>query len=70
MAQRALYPASPHLEFREFIRRIPGSQSFEWIRNNTPEDAYFALGPDYMHRPDEDVTASAPWPCAARWPTT
>ncbi len=54
LAQRALYPASPHLEFSGIHSSNPWLQSFEWIRNNTPEDAYFALGPDYLHRPGED----------------
>jgi hypothetical protein len=54
LAQRALFPATPHLE-------LPGTQvsnqwmeSFEWIRDNTPENAYFVLGPSYLHRPGED----------------
>ena len=29
-------------------------QAFKWVRRNTPEDAYFALGPRYMARPGED----------------
>jgi hypothetical protein len=54
MAQRALFPATPHLELPGIHSSNPWVKSFEWIRNNTPEDAYFALGPEYMHRPDED----------------
>lgn len=54
MAQRALYPASPHLELPGVHSSNPWLQSFEWIRNNTPEDAYFALGPEYTHRPGDD----------------
>lgn len=54
LAQRALYPASPHLELPGIHSSNPWLQSFKWIRNNTPEDAYFALGPNYMHRPGED----------------
>jgi hypothetical protein len=54
LAQRALYPASPHLELPGVHSSNPWLQSFEWIRNNTPENAYFVLGPDYMHRPGED----------------
>jgi hypothetical protein len=54
LAQRALYPASPHLELPGIHSSNPWLQSFKWIRNNTPEDAYFALGPDYLHRPGED----------------
>lgn len=54
-AQRALFPASRHLE-------VPGRppanrwlQAFAWIRINTPKDAYFALGPDYLTQPGEDM---------------
>jgi hypothetical protein len=54
MAQRTLYPASPHLELPGIRSSNPWLESFEWIRKNTPEDAYFALGPDYLHRPGED----------------
>jgi hypothetical protein len=54
LAQRALYPASPHLELPGIHSSNPWLTAFEWIRKNTPEDAYFALGPDYMHRPGED----------------
>jgi hypothetical protein len=54
VAQRALYPASPHLELPGIHSSNPWLESFEWIRNNTPEDAYFALGPDYTRLPGED----------------
>jgi len=55
LAQRALYPASPHLELPGVHSSSPWLQAFRWIRNNTPEDAYFALGPDYLSRPGEDT---------------
>jgi hypothetical protein len=29
-------------------------QAFEWIRTNTPEDAYFAMNPLAMQMPGED----------------
>ena len=29
-------------------------QAFDWIKHNTPEDAYFALDPNYMAAPGED----------------
>jgi hypothetical protein len=29
-------------------------QAFEWVRDNTPPDAIFALDPHYMHIPGED----------------
>jgi hypothetical protein len=54
LAQRATYPASPHLELPGMHPSNAWLASFEWIRENTPEDAYFALGPDYLARPGED----------------
>ncbi len=52
--QLMLYPSSPHLELPGVRSSNPWLQAFAWVRNNTPEDAYFALGPDYLHRPGED----------------
>lgn len=52
--QRATYPASPHLELPGMHSSNPWLEAFAWIRRNTPQDAYFAIGPDYLHRPDED----------------
>jgi hypothetical protein len=54
VVQLMLYPASPHLELPGVRSSNPWLQAFAWVRNNTPEDAYFALGPDYLHRPGED----------------
>jgi hypothetical protein len=53
-AERQGSPATPHLELPG---RAPGNawvQAFEWIRGNTPEDAYFALNPKHMALPGED----------------
>jgi hypothetical protein len=52
--QRALFPASSHVEFPGGMPKNPWAQAFLWIRNNTPADALFALDPDYMHIPGED----------------
>jgi hypothetical protein len=55
VAQRATYPASPHIELPGIIHSSnPWLAAFDWIRENTPEDAYFAIGPDYLNRPSED----------------
>jgi hypothetical protein len=54
VAQRELFPASPHLELPYVHSTNPWLQAFEWIRQNTPEDAYFALDPNYMAAPGED----------------
>lgn len=54
LVQLSLFPSSPHLELPGIHSSDPWLQAFTWVRNNTPEDAYFALGPDYLHRPGED----------------
>ena len=53
--QWSSFPASAHVEW-------PGSQSantwtsaFLWIRGHTPKDAVFALDPNYMLSPGEDM---------------
>ena len=53
-AQRALFPASAHVEWPVRAPRNPWAQAFLWIRGNTPTNAIFALDPDYMRLPDED----------------
>lgn len=53
-AQRALFPATAHIEWPRATTRNPWVAAFLWVRQNTPPDAYFALDPDYMEAPDED----------------
>jgi len=53
-AQRALFPASAHVEWPGSRTRNPWVQAFEWARDNTPPDAIFALDPYYMHIAGED----------------
>jgi hypothetical protein len=53
-AQRALFPATPHVEWPGATTRNPWVESFLWIRENTPRDAWFALDPRYMELPGED----------------
>jgi len=53
-AQRETYPSSAHLEWPGSTSKNPWLQAFAWIRENTPPDAYFAAGPDYMRRPAND----------------
>ena len=53
-AQRQLFAGTDHLELPSRATSNPWLQTFEWIRTNTPEDAYFALDPYYMAAPDED----------------
>ena len=55
-AQRALFPASAHIEWPGAAPRNAWAQAFVWIRENTPVDAVFALDPDFMQLPGEDTT--------------
>ena len=55
VAQRSLFPASAHVEWPGIAPRNLWAQAFVWIRSNTPTDAIFALDPDYMRVPNEDV---------------
>jgi hypothetical protein len=54
IAQRQLFASTEHIE-------IPGRpsgnawlQAFDWSRTHTPEDAYFAIDPNYMSAAGED----------------
>lgn len=53
-AQRALLPASPHLELPGVAADNDWLQAFAWVRQNTPTDAYFVLDPRYLEAPGED----------------
>ncbi len=54
LAQRAMFLASPHLELPNVPSHNSWLNAFAWIRQNTPEDALFALDPHYMELPGED----------------
>lgn len=54
VAQRVMFPASQHLEFPGCAPGNPWLQTFAWIRQNTPVDGYFAIGPDYLAAPGDD----------------
>lgn len=54
LAQRQVFAGTRHFEFPEQASANPWLQTFEWIRRNTPQDAYFALDPNYMAAPGED----------------
>lgn len=53
-AQRSLYPASPQIEWPGAKPPNPWVQGFQWVRENTPEQAIFAIDPHYMEIPGED----------------
>ena len=54
LAQRALFPASAHVEWPGAAPKNPWEQAFVWIRQNTPVEAVFALDPNYMNIAGED----------------
>ena len=53
-AQRQLFAGTPHIELPGAASGNSWLQAFDWIRHNTPADAYFALDPNYMAAPGED----------------
>ncbi len=54
MGQRALFPASAHVEWPGAALKNPWAQAFVWIRQNTPVNAVFAIDPEYMDIAGED----------------
>jgi hypothetical protein len=54
LSQWLLFSGSEHLELPGRSSANPWLQSFAWIRQNTPTDAYFALDPNYLAAPGED----------------
>ena len=52
--QVAQFPASRHLELPGLTPRNEWVSAFDWIKRNTPEDAYFALDPHYLDERGED----------------
>jgi hypothetical protein len=54
IAQRQLFASTQHLELPSDASANPWFQAFDWIRLNTPQDAYFALDPNYLSSPGED----------------
>ena len=53
-AQLQLFPATSHIEWPGTPSGNEWVQTFDWIRQNTPNDAYFALDPEHMELPGED----------------
>jgi hypothetical protein len=48
-------PASPHIELPGAASSNAWVSAFVWIRDNTPKNAIFALDPDYLGMPGEDL---------------
>lgn len=53
-AQRYQFAASDHIEWPGMKPRNQWVQAFQWIRDNTPRDAFFALDPYCMEGNGED----------------
>jgi hypothetical protein len=54
VVQLQTFPNTAHLELPWTHSHNEWVRTYEWIRNNTPADSYFALDPDAMSLPRED----------------
>lgn len=54
-AQRQLYPASRHIELPGAGTNNAWLQAYQWVQLNTPVEAYFAIDPDYLDLPGNDM---------------
>jgi hypothetical protein len=59
-AQQPLFANTEHLELPGRSSANPWLQAFAWIRQNTPTNAYFAVGPYYLPTPGEDYHCFRP----------
>lgn len=59
--ERALFPASPHIEWPGRPVRNDWVDAFLWIRSNTPQDGYFAINPHYLGDKREDERGFRAW---------
>jgi hypothetical protein len=55
VVDRSLYPHSHHLELPGRAVINPWNQAFDWVRENTPQNAVFALPPRYLLISGEDL---------------
>jgi hypothetical protein len=62
-AQRELFPVSSHIEVPWAPPKNAWAQAFLWVRDNTPEDAIFAIDPEYERIPGEETVG---FRCLAR----
>ncbi len=53
LAQGKTIKQGSHLELTGTSSANPWMQAFDWVRQNTPKDAYFALDPHYLAAPGE-----------------
>ncbi len=54
LVQRNAYASSRHIEWPGSAPVNPWVSAFLWVRDNTPQDAVFALDPYYIELPGED----------------
>jgi hypothetical protein len=54
LIQRNAYASSRHIEWPGAAPVNPWVAAFLWVRDNTPQDAIFALDPYYIELPGED----------------
>jgi hypothetical protein len=54
VVQQQLFAETQQVELPGQTSPNPWMQAFDWIRENTPQDAYFAVDPNYMALPLED----------------
>ena len=55
LAERRTFPDSAHIEVPGRTPKNAWEQAFEWIRDNTPVDALFAIDARYIDAPGEDA---------------
>ena len=55
LAQRVLFPASPHIEWPNGVKQNPWTRGFLWARDHTEINAKFALDSNYLNIPGEDT---------------
>jgi len=53
-AQRQQFPSTPHIEGPWRTATNDWVGGFQWVRDHTPPDSYFALNPGFMTMPGED----------------
>ena len=61
LGERALFPASPHIEWPAHEPQNDWVKAFVWIRDNTPNDAYFVLNPHYIRDQGDDARGFRAW---------
>jgi hypothetical protein len=60
LAQRSLFAASDHIKWPWAKPKNQWEQAFSWIRQNTPNNAVFAIDPVYIEIPGEDTVSFRP----------